>query len=55
MSDICKIKLQNVNLLDDAEAIVVITMEYVGAHESEHGHDVVQNGLWGNTGEAGDE
>jgi hypothetical protein len=41
--------------LDNAKAIVVIAMEYVGAHEGEHGHDVVQNGVWGNTGEAGDE
>ena len=28
-------------------------MKYVGTHEREHRHDVVQDRLWGNMGEAG--
>ena len=47
--------LQKTNLLDDTEAIIVVTMEYVGTHKREHGHDVVQNRLWGNAGKTGDE
>ena len=48
-------ELQKANLLDDTEAIIVVAMEHVGAHKRENGHDVVQNRLWGNTGETGDE
>jgi hypothetical protein len=47
--------LQKANPLDDTEAIIVVAMEYVGTHKCEHGHDVVQNRLWGNAGETGDE
>jgi len=43
------------NLLDDAEAIIIVAVEYVGTHESEHRHDIVQNRLWSNTGETPDE
>lgn len=46
---------RNAYLLDDTEAVIVIAMEYIGAHECEHRHDVVQNRLRGNKGEAGDE
>lgn len=42
-------------LLDNTEAIIIIAMEYIGAHECEHRHDVVQNRLRSNNGEAGDE
>jgi hypothetical protein len=45
----------NVYLLDDTEAIIIIAMEYIRAHECEHRHDVVQNRLRGNKGKAGDE
>jgi hypothetical protein len=48
-------ELQKANLLDDTEAIIVVAMEYVRTHKREHGHDVVQNRFWGNTGETGDE
>ena len=44
---------KNDHLLDDTEAIIIITMEYIRSHESEHGHDVVQNRLRSNTSEAG--
>ncbi len=46
---------RNANLLDDTEAVIVIAMEYIGTHECEHRHDVMQNRLRSNTGEAGDE
>jgi hypothetical protein len=55
MSNMRTNNLQSANLLDDTEAIIVVTVKYVGTHKREHGHDVVQNGLGGNTGEAGDE
>ena len=42
-------------LLDDTEAIIIIAMEDIGAHECEHRHDVMQNRLRSNKGEAGDE
>jgi hypothetical protein len=43
------------NLLDDAEAIIIVAVEYVGTHKSEHGHDVVQNRLWSNTSKTGNQ
>ena len=46
---------RNTYLLDDTEAIIIIAMEYIGAHECEHRHDVVQNRLRSNNREAGDE
>ena len=46
---------RNAYLLDDTEAIIIIAMEYIGAHEREHRHDVVQNRLRSNNGEASDE
>ena len=46
---------RNAYLLDDTEAIIIIAMEYIGAHECEHRHDVVQHRLRGNVGETGDE
>jgi hypothetical protein len=35
------INSQNADLLNDTETIVIIAMKYIGAHECEHGHDVV--------------
>jgi hypothetical protein len=53
MSGMRKRDLQKANLLYDAEAIIIVAMEYIGTHKREYGHDVVQNGFWGNTSEAG--
>lgn len=32
---------QSANLLDNTEAIIIVTMEYVRTHECEDWHDVV--------------
>ena len=53
MSNARAIFSRNVDLLNNTEAVIVVAMEYVRSHKREHGHDVVQDRCWRNTGEAG--